>query len=176
VEPVALLGLEDIPELHDLVHRAYRGESARRGWTHEADLLDGQRTDREALAELLTDPDQTVLGLSAEGRLVGCVQVSRKPAGKAYLGMLSVDPELQARGLGRMLIEAAEAHARGAFAATVMEMTVIRQRTELIDYYLRRGYARTGREEPFPATDPRLGLPKRDDLGFVVLAKLLGTD
>lgn len=170
---IAPLGLADLPELHALVERAYRGDSARRGWTHEADLLGGQRTDALALAELLSDPDQVVLGAREDGVLLGCVQVSRNPGARAYLGMLSVEPTRQAGGLGRALITAAEAHARDGLGSASMEMTVIKQRRELIDYYLRRGYALTGEEAPFPATDPRFGLPKRDDLAFVILRRPL---
>jgi GNAT superfamily N-acetyltransferase len=140
---------------------------------NEADLLGGQRTDAEALTELLTDPSQG--GARAAAMEAGWWAASMSPpaGAKAYLGMLSVEPELQAAGVGRNLIAAAEDHARRLFGASVMEMTVIRQRTELIDYYVRRGYRLTGEEAPFPATNPRFGLPKRNDLGFLVLAKPL---
>ena len=163
----------DLDPLHDLVHRAYRGDAARAGWTHEADLLDGQRTDREALTAMLADPAKRILVAEDSGALVGCVEISDRGDGVAYLGMLSVDPQRQAAGLGRTLIAAAERCAAEVFGAAVMEMTVIRQRAELIAYYERRGYALTGEERPFPATDPRFGLPRRDDLAFVVLAKPL---
>ncbi len=165
--------LADLDPLHSLVHRAYRGDAARAGWTHEADLLDGQRTDMDALSAMLTNPAQAVLVGEADGALVGCVEVTDKGEGTAYLGMLSVDPALQAGGLGRRLIAAAEDWAAQYFGARRMEMTVIRQRTELIAYYERRGYVLIGEERPFPAADPRFGLPKRDDLAFVVLTKEL---
>jgi predicted N-acetyltransferase YhbS len=168
---IRLASPADLDALHTLVHRAYRGDAARAGWTHEADLLDGQRTDLGALTAMLEDPSQRVLVAEAEARLLGCVQVSTQDNGTASLGMLSVDPELQAGGLGRALIAAAEETARTAFRARRMEMTVIRQRGELIAYYERRGYALTGEERPFPLTDPRFGLPRRQDLVFVVLAK-----
>lgn len=165
---------EDIPAVHVLVESAYRGESAKRGWTHEADLLDGQRTDRDALAEIVSDPRQAlILAHDGAGVLVGCVLVHDKGANLAYLGMLTVHPDLQSNGLGRALLEAAEAHARGLGAA-FMEMTVIKQRRELIAWYLRRGYADTGREAPFPLDDMRFGLPKTRDLVFAVLEKRLG--
>lgn len=165
--------LADLDALHDLVHRAYRGDAARGGWTHEADFLDGQRTDPDALSAMLNHPRQRVLTAEHDGRLIGCVEVSDEGNGSAYLGMLSVDPALQAGGLGRALIAAAEDEARNAFEATRMEMTVIRQRTELIAYYERRGYALTGEERPFPMDNPRFGLPRRRDLAFVVLEKTL---
>lgn len=163
----------DAAALQPLVHRAYRGDSAREGWTHEADLLGGQRIDAADLESLIADPTQAVIVAEASGAAVGCVQVSDKGNGLAYLGMLTVDPTLQGSGLGRALIDEAERTARGQLGATRMEMTVIVQRTELIAWYVRRGYALTGERRPFPATDPRFGLPKRDDLEFVVLARTL---
>ena len=161
----------DAGALQPLVHRAYRGDSARGGWTHEADLLDGQRIDRATLEALIADPAQAVIVAESQGAAVGCVQVSQKPDGLAYLGMLTVDPLLQGSGLGRRLIGEAERTAHDQFGSTRMEMTVIVQRTELIDWYVRRGYALTGETRPFPATDPRFGLPRRDDLAFVVLSR-----
>lgn len=163
----------DVMALHQLVERAYRGDSARKGWTHEADLLDGQRTDVEALLDILADPHQKIL-LAIEGEAIcGCVQISRKNDKVAYLGMLSVDPELQSAGLGRRLIAAAETLAIGHFRATIMEMTVIRQRRELIAYYERRDYILTDELRPFPYADERFGLPKTKELVFVVLTKSL---
>lgn len=166
----------DIPALHALVEAGYRGDSAKQGWTHEADLLGGQRTDVQALAETIDDPEQTILLAEENGALIGCVLIAdegvRDGERIAYLGMLTVSPVLQSRGLGRALITAAEAHAR-TFGASLMELTVIKRRTELVDWYIRRGYADTGREEPFPLDDPRFGLPKTRDLVFVVLAKRL---
>lgn len=161
---------DDLPALLALVQSAYRGESAKRGWTHEADLLDGQRTDAAALADLLADPTAVLLVAEADGSIVGCVEVRAKDANTAYLGMLSVEPARQAGGLGKVLIAAAEAAAR-ADGARTMEMTVISRRTELVAYYERRGYALTGEERPFPQ-DVRFGVPKAA-LAFVVLAKPL---
>ena len=160
----------DLPVLHALIHRAYRGDSAKVGWTHEADLLDGQRTDADALAEMIADRDQRLLVAEDAGTLTGCVSVTRKPGGRGYLGLLTVDPVLQAAGLGRQLIAAAEDAARG-FGAGVMEMTVIASRAELIAYYERRGYRLTGERRPFRLDDPRFGLPKTRELEFVVLEK-----
>lgn len=164
----------DIPAIHRLVEGAYRGDSARRGWTHEADLLDGQRTDLTALAAILSDPAQRVMVADA-GTLVGCVQVTRVDTGLGYLGMLSVDPTMQGGGWGRRLMTAAETLARDQFGASRMEMTVIRQRGELIAWYERCGYRRTGEARPFPLDDPRFGMPRTRDLEFVVLARSLGT-
>lgn len=169
-------GEADIAAAHALIESAYRGESAKRGWTHEADLLGGQRTDLQALHEIIADERQTLLLAEENGAFVGCVLVvdkgERAGAHIGYLGMLTVAPGLQGGGLGRRLLAAAEAHARG-FGAHVMEMTVIESRSELIDWYVRRGYHDTGRREPFPLDDPRFGLPKTRDLAFIVMAKAL---
>lgn len=161
--------MEDVPTLHALVEAAFRGESARGGWTHEADLLDGQRTDCAALTEVMTDPDRTIL---MTDDATGCVQVSRVAPDRAALGLLAVRPEVQAGGLGRRLVLAAEDHAVRVHGARTMEMTVIAVRDELIAWYARQGYCRTGEIRPFPMDDPRFGLP-RQPLSFVVLERSL---
>ena len=162
----------DATALHALIERTYRGDSAKAGWTHEADLLGGQRTDLAALTEIIGDPAQTILVTEVDGVPTGCVCVTDKGGGIAYLGLLTVDPSRQAGGLGRRLIDAAEAHAQSLGCAT-MEMTVIVQRADLIAWYERRGYALTGERRPFPLDDPRFGVPVTRDLEFVVLAKPL---
>jgi len=163
----------ELPALHRLIESAYRGDSAKRGWTHEADLLGGQRTDLEALEAMLDDPAQALLVAREGAELAGCVSVADKGEGLAYIGLVTVDPERQASGLGRELLHAAERFAAESFDSTRAEMTVITQRSELIAWYERRGYSLTGERRPFPATDPRFGLPRRDDLEFVVLAKAI---
>lgn len=170
--PFRAATLDDVPALHALIESAYRGEAAKSGWTHEADLLGGQRTDPAMLAELLADPAQTMLLAESDGGLRGCVQLTAKGGGLFYLGLLSVAPRVQAAGLGKQLLAAAEARARDQ-GGRAIEMTVIRQRPELIAFYERRGYALTGERRPFPYGEPRFGQPARDDLEFVVLAKRL---
>lgn len=162
----------DLPALHALIERGYRGDSARVGWTHEADLLGGQRTDVAALADILADADQRMLVAEQASALVGCVVLQRTGDARAYLGLLTVDPALQAKGLGRRLIDAAEVLARD-WQSSVIELTVIARRRELIEWYERRGYRLTGERRPFPLDDPRFGLPKTRELEFVVLEKTL---
>lgn len=147
----------DLAALHALVERAYRGDTARAGWTHEADMLDGERTDAASVAVILTRPDERLLAAFHDGQLVGCVQVTGKPGGRAYLGMLAVEPVTQAGGLGKQIIAAAEACGAEVFGAGVMELCVISRRAELIAYYQRRGYRLTGETRPFPIeVDPPL--------------------
>ena len=163
----------DLAAIHALVESAFRGDSARVGWSHEADLLDGQRTDMAELRDILADPRQHLLVARAGSQLVGCVVLADKGEGLIYLGMLTVDPRRQSGGLGRQLLAAAERHAARELGATRIEMTIIPHRTELTAWYERRGYALTGEERPFPSDDPRFGIPRRDDLIFAVMEKRL---
>ncbi|MBI1175109.1 MAG: GNAT family N-acetyltransferase [Sideroxydans sp.] len=156
-----------------LVNSAYRGDSSRAGWTTEADLLGGQRTDIGEVARLLGMADSLfLLGLSA-GEIIGSVHLQRLGVATAGLGMLVIRPTLQGWGFGTQLMRAAETWGSEAWHAARMQMQVITLRTELIDYYLRRGYRRTGELRPFPA-EPEFGLPKVAGLQFEVLEKTLG--
>jgi ribosomal protein S18 acetylase RimI-like enzyme len=163
----------DVAAIVALVNGAYRGDSSRRGWTTEADLLGGQRTDPAGVAALIASPGHTILLLWDRSGLAACVLLEEKTGGTCYLGMLTVRPELQGGGIGRRLLAAAETHARERLGATAMEMTVIDVRHELIAWYERRGNARTGETRPFPYGDARFGLPRRDDLRFTVLRREL---
>lgn len=161
----------DIAALHALIESAYRGEASRAGWTTEADLLGGQRTDPEDLAEILADPARAMLTAWRDGELVGCVLIADRGEGTGYLGMLSVRPTLQGDGLGRRLVEAAHAALAGRFGARRVRISVFPQRETLLAWYRRLGYAPTGETLPFDYGNPRLGTPLRDDLHFVVLAR-----
>jgi GNAT superfamily N-acetyltransferase len=157
----------DVDDVVSLVESAYRGESSRAGWTTEADLLDGQRTDPDEVASVL---DDLIVAEDDDG-LVGCCTLIPRD-GHAYFGMFAVRPGLQGGGVGSQLLAEAERLAAEHGAGHV-EMTVISTRTELIDFYLRRGYVDTGETRPFPYGDDRFGRPRRDDLAFTVLVKQL---
>ena len=163
----------DVPAIVALVTSAYRGDASRAGWTTEADLLDGQRTDEAGVRELVEDPSGVILLAERSGELVACCHVRRTEKGEGYFGMFSVSPTLQGGRVGRFVLEAAERVLVERFGCSVCTMTVIVQRSELIAWYERRGYVRTGRFEPFPYGDERFGIPRRPDLRFEVLAKPL---
>jgi len=149
----------DLPRLRPVIERAYRGESARQGWTHEADLLSGERTDDATLAAMFDDPNHLLLIAELSDGPVGCVSLTARGGGLVYLGLLCVDPTLQAGGIGKAIIAAAEKASRGRLDADRIEMTVIDSRIELIAYYERRGFVRTGERRPFPVElDPPLGM------------------
>lgn len=161
----------DVPAIHALVESAYRGDSSRAGWSTEADLLGGQRTDAEDIRSCVERARSIILLYEQDGDLIACAHVAVEN-GAGYFGMFSVRPTLQGGGIGKVVLAEAERIAR-EWGMTEMRMTVIDVRDELIAFYERRGYHRTGEKKPFPYGDERFGLPKRDDLRFEVLAKSL---
>ena len=162
----------DIPAIEKLVTSAYRGDASRAGWTTEADLLDGQRVDPVGIAEVIDKPDSVVLLAARGSALLACCHIE-KQGDACYFGMFAVDPTLQGGGVGKRVMAEAERIAREDFGCTRMEMTVISVRDELIAWYARRGYSRTGKYKPFPYGDERFGIPKREDLRFELLVKPL---
>jgi GNAT superfamily N-acetyltransferase len=166
-------GTDDLQELHALIERAYRGETARAGWSHEADLLTGPRTSREELESFIADPARHLLVWREEGTIRACVLLWKRSEELVYLGMLTVDPALQGAGLGKRLLQSAEDFARDMLGARRMEMQVFSRRRELLAFYHRRGYRPTGERRPFPyAQWPQAGA-LFEDLEFVVLEKAL---
>ena len=162
----------DIPALVPLVTSAYRGDASRAGWTTEADLLDGNRIDPEVLRADILRAGSRILLAERGADMLGCAHVCIED-GAGYFGMFSIRPDLQGAGLGKLLLAEAERVVREEWKLPAMRMTVIDVREELIAFYERRGYRRTGIKKPFPATDPRFGIPRRDDLRFEVLEKPL---
>ncbi|MFE5400274.1 GNAT family N-acetyltransferase [Streptomyces sp. NPDC056580] len=165
-------GDADVDALVALIESAYRGDASRAGWTTEADILQGQRTDPEGVLEVVKDPGSRLLTVEQGGRIVACCQLEHR-GDAAYFGMFAVSPALQGAGLGKAVIAEAERQARATWGVTEMHMTVISVREDLIAWYERRGYRRTGRMTPFPYGDERFGIPQRDDLQFELLVKPL---
>jgi ribosomal protein S18 acetylase RimI-like enzyme len=169
-------GVADVPAIVVLVESAYRGDVSKQGWTTEADFLDGQRTDPESVAGLISRNHSRVLLAENSGQLVCCCHVERLQQDDrniGYFGMFAVDPGVQGGGVGRQVLAEAERIAKVEWNCDEMQMTVISIRESLIAWYVRRGYVRTGVRKPFPYGDERFGIPRRDDLEFEVLAKAL---
>ncbi|MET0892779.1 MAG: GNAT family N-acetyltransferase [Pseudoxanthomonas sp.] len=169
----------DIPALVTLVTSAYRGDVSRQGWTTEADLLDGQRIDPEVLRlDIERLRSRVILAESQDldgPVLAACVHVAEED-GAGYLGMFSVRPDSQGGGIGKQVMAEAERYVREELRLPAMRMTVIDVRGELIAFYERRGYRRTGVTKPFPYGDERFGIPRRDDLRFEILEKVFEGD
>ena len=166
---------DDVPAVVQLVEAAYRGERSRQGWCSEADLLEGQRVDADMVSAALDTPGVRILVLADGGSSAACCELRRPDGpGPATLGMFAVDPGRQDRGLGRRVLAEAERIVGDDWGVDRLQLTVIDLRSELIDWYGRRGYRRTGEYQPFPYGDERFGVPLRDDLRFAVLEKRLG--
>jgi len=165
---------QDAGQIADLVNSAYRGEISRQGWTTEADLLAGRRTDTDEIEQLIATDDSMFLLCKVEAQLIGSVHL-QKQAGQVYLGMLAVSPPLQGRGVGKQLLFAAEQAAQRIWAVNKLVMSVIDSRSELIAFYERSGYRRTGTNKAFPLK-PELWTPKITDLRMEILEKILPAD
>lgn len=151
--------LVDVPELVGLINSAYRGETSKKGWTTEANLIDGQRIDVDNLTAQISDPEAVILkNTDDEKQITGCVYLQKR-ANKLYLGMLTVSPTLQTNGLGKQLLQAAEVYAQSINISSII-MTVITTRTELINWYERRGYSKTGEIIPL-LIPPQFGVVKQ---------------
>lgn len=164
----------DVARIVPLIESAYRGDSSRIGWTTEADLLDGRRTDDADVLAAITDEGSRMLLAEDGEELLACCTVQDRGT-YAYFGMFAVSPKAQGGGLGRQVLAVAEQVAREDLGLPAVQMTVIRQREDLIAWYVRRGYTQTGRMQPFPYGDLRFGKPRRDDLEFEVLVKDLAS-
>jgi ribosomal protein S18 acetylase RimI-like enzyme len=162
----------DVDALVALIESAYRGDDSRAGWTTEADILEGQRTDPEGVLEVIKSPGSRLIVVEREEQVVACCQLEHRGA-HAYFGMFAVGPAHQGGGLGKVIIAEAERIARASWGVPEMHMTVISVRDDLIAWYERRGYRRTGKMTPFPYGDERFGIPQRDDLQFELLVKEL---
>ena len=162
----------DIDAVVALVESAYRGDASRQGWTTEADFLDGRRTGADDVAACIERERSRILLAERDGAMLACAHVAEED-GAGYFGMFSVRPDLQGGGIGKHVLAEAERIVRDEWHLATMRMTVIDIRDELIAFYERRGYRRTGIVKPFPYGDARFGLPTRDDLRFEILEKAL---
>lgn len=161
----------DIVAIKHLLNAAYRGDSSRKGWTHEADLIGGDvRTDDNNVKEVMDIPGSVFLKyLDDSGSIIGCVNLQNQGE-YLYLGMFSVRPEIQGKGLGKEILAAADEYA--AYLGIVrIKMTVISVRAELIGWYNRNGYLPTG--ELIPFHEDSLTGNHLQPLEFAVLVKEL---
>lgn len=90
----------DVPALVTLIESAYRGDSSRAGWTTEADILQGQRTDPDGVRQVLQTSGSRLLVVERDGALIACCQLEHR-GDAAYFGMFAVRPGLQGPGSAR---------------------------------------------------------------------------
>lgn len=162
-------GEADVATVVALVQSAYRGDASRAGWTNEADFVGGTRIDADGVRAMLGG-GQCLLLAERAGEVIACCHL-RSDGPDCWFGLFAVAPGLQGQGIGDALLAQAECLAGERFAASCLRMKVIWLRDSLIDWYRRRGYAATGARMPFPYDDPRSGLPLRDDLHFIEMAR-----
>lgn len=160
--------IEDIPALTTLINSAYRGETSKKGWTTEAHLLEGKRTDEQEMTEIFLDPKNTILKFTENDKIIGSVLLVEKE-NQLYLGMLTVSPELQNSGIGKKLLAAAENQAKSLGLSSII-MTVISVREELVAWYKRHGYVDTGKREAFPESEIHTTV-SAEPLEFIYLEK-----
>lgn len=163
---------QDAQSLVNLINSGYRGEESRKGWTTEADFLDGVRIEVPEMLQIIRSRDSVMLKAEVQNEIYGCVYLVNKTP-LSYLGMLTVKPDSQGLGLGKKLIAQAENYVQENWGVKRIEMTVITLRDELIGFYGRQGYLPTGEKRPFPYHELKPGDAKRMDLEFVVLEKSL---
>jgi histone acetyltransferase (RNA polymerase elongator complex component) len=161
---------EQADEITSLVNSVYRGEHAKKGWTTEADILEGIRITEHRIREMIKSGNNVIILAVLESKMIGCVHLEKKDE-DCWLGMLSVDVDYQTYGLGKILIEKCESYAKYKFKCEVMKMRVIGVRSELIAYYLRRGYSLSGEKEDFIIAEDTFGEPKNQNLFFEILTK-----
>lgn len=169
---IEIASTPDIPALVALINSAYRGEGSKQGWTTEADLIGGLRTDEEDLTEIFKDPDTTFLKYRNEaGQIIGCMRLQQR-GDRLYLGMLTVSPTLQAQGVGKQLLKAADEIAKTKQCRAIF-MTVFSVRSELVAWYERHGYHKTGEVIPFRHNEKFEVVSEELKLEFLVLEKLV---
>ena len=161
--------LKDVPALKKLLDSAYRGEESKKGWTTEADLLSGEvRTDEATLSKIIAEENSVILKYEGDAnQILGCVHL-KKNGDRLYLGMLSVSPTQQGKGIGKMFLKKAEEHAL-EIGCSKIYMQVISVRKELNDWYMRHGFAPTGERFPFDV-DEKYGV-QAQPLEFMILEK-----
>lgn len=152
-----------------LINSAYRGESSRLGWTTEADLLAGLRTNVTNILTLIADKNSKLLICEYQKILVGSVLIQMHEQ-QLIIGMLAVSPSYQGKGIGKQLLAFAEFTAWQTWAVRRFLMYVIPLRHELVAFYERRGYQRTGLYQRFPE-NPTMWMPKVTNLHLELLEK-----
>jgi ribosomal protein S18 acetylase RimI-like enzyme len=160
----------DIEAIVGLVNNAYRPESGVSGWTHESELISGSRTNDSHIMEIMAKPDSIILVGLKTSEIIACVHIE-KTGKNTHIGMLAVSPALQGIGTGKQMLAHAEMYASVNFGSEKFIIVVVSPRSELISFYLRRNYQKTGILKEYPLS-AGIGTPKLANLKIKVLEKL----
>ncbi|WP_424195202.1 GNAT family N-acetyltransferase [Ampullimonas aquatilis] len=166
---VSIARRHHIPAIISLVNQAYRPASDAAGWTHETGLVTGERINEQQVTALLDRSQSIILIATRKNDLLGCVHIEQQDE-HAMIGMLAVLPRCQVGGIGKQLLAHAENHAAQQFHVKTLRMVVVSARHALIEFYLRRGYQRTGQTMPYPL-DAGAGQPMTANMTIEVLEK-----
>lgn len=168
---LGIASLADTAEITALVNSVYRGENAKKGWTTEADFIDGIRINNAKVTEIINSKTEVIFTAVSDNKIVGCVHLEKKDKYSLF-GMLSVDVNYQTAGIGKILITECERYTKDDWNLNEIRMKVIGRRIELIEYYKRRGYLITGEHEDFGSCGDTFGEFK-EKLYFEVMKKEL---
>lgn len=169
IDKYRIANKSDIEAIVKLVNMAYRPESGVSGWTHESDLVSGNRTNDSQIMEIMSKPDSVILISLKTSEIVACVHIE-KIGKNSHIGMLAVSPALQGVGTGKQMLTHAEMYASVNFGSEKFIIVVVSSRIELISFYLRRNYQKTGILKEYPLS-AGVGTPKLANLKIEVLEK-----
>jgi len=164
----------DASTIAELVNTAYRPSSGAAGWTHESKLVTGNRTNPTQVIELIRRANSVIILGITNLAIVACAHIEKRDE-NCHIGMLAVNPALQAAGAGKHLLALAESYSNEVFKAEKFILVVVSSRSELIAFYLRRGYHRTGSVMDYPLS-ANVGTPKNPALKIEVLEKQSNND
>ncbi|KAL7628387.1 hypothetical protein AAE478_002589 [Parahypoxylon ruwenzoriense] len=163
--------LDDAACLQELVQSAFRSEDSRPNWTADMDLSSRFRVDVEKVIAQISKPDGAILiATDSSGIPIASVEISKRGADLVRLSMLAVDHRRQRGGIGRRLLAYTEDYSRRTWGVKKAGLNALSTRQELILWYLRCGYRKTGELTPFPS-DRNDGLTLPEDMCFVELEK-----
>ncbi|MDD4978418.1 MAG: GNAT family N-acetyltransferase [Gallionella sp.] len=162
----------DASEITRLVNQAYRPKNRLAGWTHESDLVNGSRTNTGQIISILSRADSTIIIGLRSNLIIACIHLE-KIGRDIHFGLFAVDPEYQGIGIGKEMLKLAENYVVERFGPKKIVMTVLSARHELINFYLRCGYRRTGNITDYP-TDAGIGTPKICEIKIETIEKQLG--
>jgi ribosomal protein S18 acetylase RimI-like enzyme len=162
--------LDDATQLQAMVQSAFRAEDSRKDWTADMKLGASFRIDVEEITTQITKPDGAILVATDNSTLVASIEVSKRSADLARLSMLAVDEHHQRGGIGRRVLAYAEDYCQRTWGVKKLGLNALSTRRELILWYIRHGYRKTGELTPFPKVHVK-ELALLDDLYFVELEK-----